>query len=116
MEPDLSVLPAHLQDDLDRTTIEPFDEGIWFGWREVRRSGLDIQNAVWWTHDGRRIISLAMGSDLHYHKNADWENYALRGEAEGRGEDVCCHGSREEAAACTRTFMREGRFCSEEAS
>ena len=109
---DPSVLPKHIAETIDRSTIEPFAEAAWFAWR-IRDGFLDITNGVWWNEDGSRVLSLATGTALHSYGDVDWETYSFRGNADGFAEDICCHDSREEADACALTFLLHGRFCSE---
>lgn len=110
----LSLLPEHVAATVDENTIEPFGEAAWFAWRDLGGQRIiDIRNGVWWRDDGKRVLSLAMGTGLHYHGGVDWETYAFVGEAEGFASDVCCHDSREMAERCALTFLLHGRFCSE---
>jgi len=110
------VLPAHVREDVIRDTLEPFGEAAWFAWRDRGPSGIDIRNGVWWREDGKRVLSLGMGTGLHGWGGVDWETYAFLGAEDGYAEDVCCHPDREQAEACALTFLLHGRYCSDEPS
>lgn len=113
--PDLNVLPEHIRDSVLPDTIEPFAEAAWFAWRRSETM-IDIRNGVWWTEDGSRVLSLAVGTALHYHGGVDWETYRFVGAAEGACEDVCCHDTEDAAKACALMFLLFGRYCSDAAA
>lgn len=117
MSADLSVLPGYLLGTIDRDSIVPFAEAAWFAWRTDRAgSVLDIRNGIWWRDDGKRVLSLATGADLHAWGSVDWETYPFVGAADGCCDDVCCHETPEAADACALVFLLEGRFCTDERS
>lgn len=109
--PDLSVLEERWA--VDESTVRPVAEGVWFAWRHDRdgMSLVDIRNGVWWLEDGSKVVSLGMGSGLHYHKNVDWETYVFR--PAGVDIDVCCHSTEAEAEKCALTFFATGQWCRE---
>jgi hypothetical protein len=73
----------------------------------------DVRNGVWWRDDGKRVLSLAMGTSLHSWGGVDWETYAFVGAAEHACPDVCCHPTEDEANACAMEFLLHGRYCSD---
>ena len=115
----------NLKPDLAQTvrtdSIKPFAEGAWFAKRETGWAFSyygAVEHALWWTDDGRRVLSLAVGTglhgyDVHHNGGVDWEVNAFEGGAHGKENDECCHGTQLEAERCALTFLTTGYYCSD---
>lgn len=102
LDPHWEVLPE---------TVRSVQEGVYYADRKGRDSALDLRWGLFFTEDGTKVLSLAVGSDLHAYRTVDYELYGFRGVAV---EDVCCHDSLEEAEACALHVFLHDRWHWEE--
>lgn len=112
----VAVLDPRFAAQIDPDTLTPFADAAYFAWRiPADRSLLDITNGLYWTADGRRVLSLATGTALHGWGGVDYETYPIKGypgdDDDEADRDICCHPSQAEADRCAVIFLITGRLC-----